>query len=203
MLLKSRQGQHIHERASHQRPEMRLGPHQQRPEMRLGAHQQRPEMRLGAHQQRPEMRLEAYQQRPEMRFQSDQQRQEMSLRADQQRPEMNPRLRADYFRSSITDKAIGFTTPCLLGLPHHVYWVYHTMFIGFTTPCLLGLRHHVWLSKKIVFITLIVFIISYKCLLESSTPNATLKIRYRVHLILCQLSLSELENLKTKLFYFE
>jgi len=102
MLLKSRQGQHIHERAYHQRPEMRLGAHQQRPEMRLGAYQQRPEMRLGA-----------YQQRPEMRFQADQQRPEMSLRADQQSPEMNPRLRADYFRSSITDKAIGFTTPCL------------------------------------------------------------------------------------------
>ena len=108
MLLKSRQGQHIHERAYHQRPEMRLGPHQQRPEMRFQSDQQRQEMSLRADQKRPEL----------------------SLRADQQRPEMNPRLRADYFRSSITDKAIGFTTPCLLGLPHHV--------------CL---------SKRIVFIT--------------------------------------------------
>ncbi|XP_023322040.1 uncharacterized protein LOC111696618 [Eurytemora carolleeae] len=111
----SRQGQHIHERAYPQRPEMRLGAHQQRPEMRLGAYLQRPEMRLGAYQQRPEMRFQADQQRPEMRLGAHQQRPEMRLGAylqrpemrlgaDQQSPEMNPRLRADYFRSSITDK---------------------------------------------------------------------------------------------------
>ena len=81
MLLKYRQGQQIHERAYHQRPDMRLRADQQRPDMRLGAYQQRPEMRL---------------------------------RADQQKPEMNPRLRADYFRSSITDKARqGLRNNCL------------------------------------------------------------------------------------------
>ncbi len=143
MLLKSRQGQHIHERAYHQRPEMRLGAHQQRPEMRLGAYQQRPEMRLGA-----------YQQRPEMRFQADQQRPEMSLRADQQSPEMNPRLRADYFRSSITDKAIGFTTPCLSIEKNCMYY-----------------RHSIFTSIRISPSS-----ISDKCLLETiKTPNATLK----------------------------
>ena len=103
MLLKYRQGQQIHERAYHQRPDMRLRADQQRPEMRLGAYQQRPEMRLQADQQRPEMRPQADRQRPEMR-----------LRADQQKPEMNPRLRADYFRSSITDKARqGLRNNCL------------------------------------------------------------------------------------------
>ena len=92
MLLKYRQGQQIHERAYHQRPDMRLRADQQRPEMRLGAYQQRPEMRLQADRQRPEIRLQA----------------------DQQKPEMNPRLRADYFRSSITDKARqGLRNNCL------------------------------------------------------------------------------------------
>ena len=92
MLLKYRQGQQIHERAYHQRPDMRLRADQQRPEMRPQADQQRPEMRPQADRQRPEMRL----------------------RADQQKPEMNPRLRADYFRSSITDKARqGLRNNCL------------------------------------------------------------------------------------------